>query len=320
MALRAWVLVGGVFCLAMGGCASPETLDSTPVKILAAVPGLTWVDGDPEAGTTTSVSLPLLSYRSSEEHPGYYDSATYVLPVIGRFAQTDRYVKLAWEDAPQGPPDEEGEAPPKRLSVTTSRDAERDKKIRPSARGRRAPRKRSASEARKTEAPRKRGRGAKRAKPRASVTSAGPRAERAEQERERERERRRRRKKRAPKGKPGGKAVVVDDKSHLVLTLPFEGEIVRQRPQQVTRWDLLGSLWSHTSTRRAEVVVRGDKRTAVYRVGEDRDEFRILPLFSFELRKGHTSWTAWPLLGIGYKRDGKKSALRLFYFIEIPLD
>ncbi|HBP18768.1 MAG TPA: hypothetical protein DEA08_13415, partial [Planctomycetes bacterium] len=149
--------------LLAAGCASPETLDSTPVQILAAVPGLTYVDGDPEAGTTTVVSLPLLTFRSSEEREDYHDSSTWVLPLLGRFAQTDRYATLEWAGRPeesedegkaQGPPDDEPPAKKSSGGVTLA----------------------------EPEAKPRRGRG--------GVTVAGPRAERRREAR-REREERR---------------------------------------------------------------------------------------------------------------------------------
>lgn len=304
--------------LSAAGCASPETLDSTPVQILAAVPGLTYVDGDPEAGTTTVVSLPLLTFRSSEQGEDFHDSSTWVLPLLGRFAQNDRYATLEWVGQPegsqqasedeakaQGPPeDEPPEEPPAekkpRGGVTLAEPAGEPKR----ARG--------------------------------GVTVAGPRAERAREARREREERRRQRRRSLPRRerRPAGeeskarrrppKAAVVRREGALVLQIDAEGEIVRQRPLQRTEWDLLASLIRHHSTRPAQVVVKTKeghrRRTAVYDLGETRDEFRILPLFSYHRDSSSTGWVAWPLLGFGYGREGEDRFLRLFYFLKIPLN
>ena len=47
-------------------------------KVIGA-PFLTYVDGDEEAGTTTFVSAPLLTYRGTRESPGRFDSTTWRL-------------------------------------------------------------------------------------------------------------------------------------------------------------------------------------------------------------------------------------------------
>jgi hypothetical protein len=308
----------------VSGCASPETLDSTPVRVLAAAPGLTWVDGDPAQGTTTVVSLPLLTYRSSEEHPGYFESSTWVLPCFGRFAQTDRFVKVEWEGAPQGPPEEVDPMASPRSGKKRRKGKKRKRKGRKgdwrSKLRHRSPGVTVAAPA-PSPAPRKR----------SGVTSAGPRMDSDTQrvrERERRGERRGKRETKRDRERPEGAASSEDPKGHLLLKLPRQGKVVRQRPMQRTEWDVLGSLIRHHSSRPAQVIVktrgkkRGKKRsrTAVYEVGETKDEFRFLPLFSYHKGKKSAGWVAWPLLGFGYHRQGKKRALRLFYFLKIPLN
>ncbi|MGE0707771.1 MAG: hypothetical protein AB7N76_13335 [Planctomycetota bacterium] len=306
--------------LCTAGCASPETMDAAPMRVLAAVPGLTWVDGDPAAGTTTMVSLPLLTYRSTERHPGWFDSSTWVLPLLGRFAQTDRYVRLEWPApaAAPGCPEDEFDLTPERRPRSGV-----------SAAGPRAERGRGGvtlAEPGVQPPPRHSG-----------VTSAGPGAEpgggplgegRGE-----------------GRGSRGGSAALDHDlragpggtvrsdgaRGHLVLRLPRKGEVVRQRPAQRTEWDLLGSLIRHHSARPAEVVVElapepdappgsRSSRIAVYELGARRDELRLLPLFSYEGSERGTDWTIWPLLGLGYVREGERRALRLLHFIKIPLE
>ncbi len=312
------LLAALLVALAASGCTSPEICDDPLVKVLAAVPGLTYVDGDPEAGTTTILSLPLLTYRTSEQKGTRQTTSTYVLPLLGAFEQTDRRLEVVWSDAPQGPPQDgwwdhrRRVAPDRRPSPEpTSPEAEDDAPepaAKPRARvtpGVSAPRRGAASSSEARRAPRATPR------PRSGVTRGGapPRRVRPRQE---------------PEARPTAargevKAVTRDDR--LVLHLEGVGEVERLLPQQHTSWDVLFPLLKLEIERPAVAVVRhgGAKGgRALYQVGRTRDAFRLLPLFSYASDAERTSFTFWPLFS-GYERDETGSYLRLFWFIKIPL-
>src|SRR5690606_1327060 len=120
---------------------------------------------------------------------------------------------------------------------------------------------------------------------------------------------------------PGAiKAATHEDR--LVLNLEGVGEVERLLPQQHTAFDILFPLIALEIERPAGALVRhgGAKgRRALYKVGETRDSFRLLPLVSYEADAARTSLMIWPLLS-GYERDETGSYLRLLWFIKIPLD
>jgi hypothetical protein len=281
------------------GCGSPQAMSGIGARIFGAVPGLSYVNGDVEEGTTTLASLPLLTYRTTEEHEGYADSEAWIVPLLGRFAQTDRYVELTWENQAQGPPPD-----------WWDRQRKRDRK----PRKRRRKRTRSDSEG-----DAETGTGVPRAKPR-------------------EKSKRNKRDKKKKKGKkeeaPGGSATATG-KSHLTLRLERPGRIVRQLPQQKTQWDILFGLIGHHAERPARVLVRplkggvgkkkkrkkkGKRRKGdvLYEIGPTRDSFRLLPLFSYRRGPEGKQFMFWPLL-MGWEREGEERYMRLFYFLKIPL-
>ena len=300
----------------VSGCASPEGMSGLGARIAGAFPGLSYVNGDPAAGTTTLASLPLLSYRTTEEHPGYFDSETFVLPLLGRFAQTDRYVRLTWpgqgeeaqgegaqgqgsqgEDAQgaeagakaQGPPPDwwdrrRGGSPTRRSKPARSRGAE--------------------GEATRADAP---------APERAPAQVEGAPAEVE-----------------GPRSSAEGERPdLASQKDYLVLRLSGPTKIVQQLPYQNTQWDILLGLIGHHAERPARVVVRPTSKLVskaerrrgrvVYEVGPTSDCFRLLPLLSYRRGAEGSQFMLWPLL-FGYEREGKERYLRVFYFLKVPLE
>lgn len=280
------------------GCASPETMSSVGTRIFGAIPGLSYVNGDVEEGTTTLASLSLLTYRTTEEHPGYSSSEAWVLPLLGRFAQTDRYVLATWAGKEaQGPPPD-----------WWDRDRKRDGKPKRKRRRRTRPAPDPDDDASASEEAEPSRKGRKRRKGKGKNTR-GP----------------------APVG-----TVIAEGKEHLLLHLKRPGRIVRQLPQQKTEWDILLGLIGHHAERPARVIVRplrkgkgkGKRRKrkgkklrkgdVLYEIGETRDSFRLLPLFSYRRGPEGKQFMFWPLL-VGWEREGRERYMRLFYFIKVPL-
>jgi len=292
------VLLASVALLSWG-CGSPQAMSGVGARIFGALPGLSYVNGDVDEGTTTLASLPLLTYRTTEEHEGYDDSEAWILPLLGRFAQTDRYVRVTWDGQAQGPPPD-----------WWDRERKRDGK----PRKRRRKRTRSDSE-----------------REGGSETGTGVPRTNPKQDKKRKRTKKSKRKKdKAPA--PSGSASFTD-KEHLVLRLERAGRIVRQLPQQKTQWDILFGLIGHHAERPARVLVRhsakgvGKKRSkgkkrrkgdVLYEIGPTRDSFRLLPLFSYRRGPEGKQFMFWPLL-VGWEREGKERYMRLFYFLKIPL-
>lgn len=280
------------------GCGSPQAMSGIGARIFGAVPGLSYVNGDVEEGTTTLASLPLLTFRTTEEHEGYADSEAWILPLLGRFAQTDRYVRVTWEGQAQGPPPD-----------WWDRERKRD--------GKPLKRRRRTREARTTKDEDETGTGVPRAKPK--------------QKKQKDREGQGKKgDKKAPA--PRGSATL-EGKEHLVLRLERPGEIIKQLPQQKTQWDILFGLIGHHAERPARVLVRplgkgagkrkrrkgkSRKGDVVYEVGPTRDSFRLLPLFSYRRGPEGKQFMLWPLL-MGWEREGEERFMRLFYFLKIPL-
>lgn len=294
------LLVGAA--LLVSGCGSPQAMSGVGARIFGAVPGLSYVNGDVEAGTTTLASLPLLTYRTTEEHEGYADSEAWILPLLGRFAQTDRYVRVTWDGQAQGPPPD-----------WWDRERKRDGK---------KPRKRRRKRTRSDEPGQE---------PEASEPDTGTGVPRAKPKKRSRPKSKKNKKKSDPA--PGGSATLAG-KEHVELRLERPGRIVKQLPQQKTQWDILFGLIGHHAERPARVLVRplakgaGSKKRkkkgkrrrgdVVYEVGVTRDSFRFLPLFSYRRGPEGKQFMFWPLL-MGWEREGDERYMRLFYFLKIPL-
>lgn len=272
-------------------------------RIFGAVPGLSYVNGDTEEGTTTLVSLSLLSYRTTEEHEGYADSEAWIVPLLGRFAHTDRFVRVTWDGQAQGPPPD-----------WWDRERKRDGK----------PKRRKGRRTRAEEEPSEGAKGG-------DDTGTGVPKGKKKKRKKSKRKKGKRKKNPAPKG-----SASMGGKEHLVLRLDRPGKIIRQLPHQKTQWDILFGLIGHHAERPARVLVRplktgvgrrarkSKKRTkprktdVLYEVGPTRDSFRLLPLFSYRRGPEGKQFMFWPLL-VGWEREGKERYMRLFYFLKIPL-
>lgn len=281
--LLAFLLFAGL----SSGCASPAAMSGLGARIAGAFPGLSYLNGDPEAGTTTLASLPLLTYRTTEEHPGFFDSETYVVAFLGRFAQTDRYVRLTW---PEGEAVQAEGPPPDWWDRDRLRDGPRTP--RPSRTRTREAEESGEADGSNDEAPR--------------GVVEGPSAVDAEAS--------------------SRSAELPADKTYLVLRLPHAAKIVKQLPAQRTEWDVLLGLIGHHAERPAEVLIRptskllskSERKRVVYEVGPTRDSFRLLPLLSFRRGPEGSQFMFWPLL-LGFEREGDERYMRVFYFLKVPL-
>ncbi len=298
-----------VILAALAGCTSPEVCDEPAVKILAAFPGLTYVDGDPEAGTTDMVSLPLLTYRTTEQRGTRQTTRTYVLPLLGRFEQTDRRLQIEWSAAPQDPPQQDGWWGKRRRITPRKPRPASEPEAEPEASERTQPRATPATRPPATRRP-----ATARPAPRPArgvsrgVSPGGARPAPVTRP--------------APAPSPARSEVTASaarEDDRLVLRLDGAGTVERSLPQQHTAIDLLFPLFALETQRPAVALVDHGGKKAIYKVGKSSDRFRLLPLFSYEDSAERTSFTFWPLFS-GYERDASGSYLRLLWFIKIPLD
>lgn len=329
------------------GCSSPTIAGSTPVRILAAVPGLTYVDGDPDQGTVDMVSLPLLSYRHYEEVEGRRSSSTWFFPLLMNFSQTDRDVKVVYKKRPpagsnaKGPPDDWWSSPggandrKKRRHKTRrqrrlererrERDARERERLRREDRASRKSEKKSASTARQTT--RKTTRKTTRTSPRRTTRKQTGRLRVESAYGDRRRSETRGSDRPAPRAasrRPKGDGTWREQagEKRLVLVMKEPVELLKKKPQQNTEVNLLFPLIKLKAQRPGLVALRPKSggSTVIYELGVNKTEARVLPLFSYERTAKKTSLILWPLLASGYESDETGSYLRLFYFLRIKID
>ena len=299
------------------GCTSPGVYDDPAVRILAAFPGLTYVDGDPEAGTTTMASLPLLTYRQTRRRAGEVSARTCFLPLLASVEQTDRHLEVTWAGAPKDPPPEEpgwwerrrqrraqarrptarppaaeaapGDDEPRRAASTAP--AGGRLRIGPGSQERSAPRQPASGGRSSAAGPAlvESSRGAAPADDPAAPSAAPPAAR------------------------------ATDGEGRLVLELDEPAEVIRSLPLQQTDIHALFPLIHLRTERPAVALVRTQSgREAIYQAGPTRTSLRVLPLFSLHDGPRESSFMFWPLFS-GYERDATGSYLRLFWFLRIRL-
>jgi hypothetical protein len=301
-------LLGLALFVAPVGCASPSGWDGIGPKIVGA-PLLTYVDGDPEAGTTTLVSLPLLTYRGTREAPGYRQSKTCFTPLLMHQQTTLREIRVVQSDDAAHCPDDDplapsgGPRPPVRVReaeparpLTSREKARRGISVsgssRPLNRRTRRARPESRSEARRAPS---------RGEPETSRTKRKKEGTRSQYKRLERRDGR--------------------EWRGYTLALKQSGRVLEHTyPAKRTELNVLWPLIKLASERPGRVGFRPDVGTAkVYEVGNDSTEVRFLPLFSHE-RRGESSKTIlWPLLGFGWETTPKGTYIRLFYFLRFKI-
>ncbi len=281
-------------------CTSPETMDSVGAKVVGGCL-LTYVDGDVDDGTTTLLSAPLLTYRGTELQPGYERTATCFAPLLFRYAEVKRDVRVERVSA-SCPPDEQDDG---------------------------------WWEAREPEAPRKRELTSKE-KARVGITPSGGRSSNTRSKRQRRREREKTRRRRTEKLEadktPEEKQERVYERvtnqrvprgwrGHT-LKLDRSGSVLDHKyPSRKTELSILWPLISLASERPGRVAFEPEGgRAQVYEVGPDTTSVRFLPLFSHRRKGKYGQTILWPLLGFGWESTPKGTYIRLFYFLRFKID
>ena len=316
-------------------CSTPQSYDSVGAKVAGGLL-LTYVDGEPDDGTTTVVSAPLLAYRGTEQKPGYERTSTYFLPLLFHHEATRREIRVerAWDTG--CPPDDDGwweaQEPgdkPRRRPMTSKEKARHG--ITPSRpRGGRSDpwtRSRRDGEEPKTKRSKTKRSKPKRSKARSSRRSP-PRSEgnfakrsRVQRELERQREREWKEERERAYVRPGSKPAPSDWQGRT-LRLEEPGRVLpRKFPSRREELTFLWPLISMTSERPGRIAIDPDSGPAqVYEVGPDSTNVRFLPLFSHSREGKRTETILWPLLGCGWETTSKGSYLRLFYFLRFKVD
>jgi hypothetical protein len=276
----------------VSGCSSPELLAGVTPKLIAA-PFLTYVDGDPAAGTTTILSAPLLTYHGARVAPGLEESTTCVVPLLAHSSSAVREIRVVRKEPAPGCPDDEG--------WWADRDPLSPKL---SARERRAAKQRQAKA-------KKRG-----------VSLSRPR---------RRRTRRPRRKTEVLSATEGDatknlsfERVGAKDLRRwegYTLGLDPDAQVTQHKyPATSTEVSILWPLVRLKRDQPGRVGVRQRGVTRVYEVGPQRTEFRVLPLFSHTSTFDTSQTIIWPLLGFGWETTPQGTYVRLFYFLRFKVD
>jgi hypothetical protein len=312
------------------GCASPKGWSGAAPKVIG-LPLLTWIDGDPDEGTTTFLSAPILTYRGSTEAPGYTKSDTCFVPLLAHKREIVRELKVvAAEPAPGCPGDplapagEEAQAEEEAEEGKPLSSREKARRgISVSRPERRGPRRRRATESRAAaedeepvvipgrERPVRR-KAPRREPPEAVEEDDGPVVIPG----------------RKPKEPRGPRAVAPPtrapgkDWKGLTLRLDEPGRVLKHTyPAVKTELDVLWPLVRFARERPAKVGFHPHAGPPkVFEVGPESTEVRILPLFSHSSDLKGSQTIIWPLLGFGWETSRKGTYLRLFYFLRFKID